>query len=99
MKLKLEVLEINIGEDTASFHLVPHKYIFEAKWPRKWLKWPSTDLQISKNLFFGFFSFQRPKMTPTHKIQNNPILITIVWYVLCQGHFWSLEARKRESHF
>ena len=97
MKLKLAVLEINIGEDTASFHLVPHKYIFEAKWLRKWPKWPWTDLQISKNPFFGFFSLQRPKMTLTQKIPNNSYQNRVVLYFLCPGHFWPLEAEKAKK--
>ena len=72
MKLKLEVLEINIGEDTANFHLVPHKYIFEAKWPRKWPKWPSTDFQISKKSVFRLFQPPAAKNDPDTENTNQP---------------------------
>ena len=52
-----------------------------------------------KSFLFLFSGLQRPKMTFLHKIQKNSFSNRVFLCFLMGGHFWPLEARKREKPY
>ena len=68
-------------------------------WPLEATKREKHYSRDPKILYFPFSGLQRPKMTFLHKIQKNSFSNRVFLCFLMGGHFWPLEARKREKPY